>query len=211
MEDILLFYAELDENNIVTQVAVIAEHRSLDSEGNINDELAQDFCRRMYGGENRWIRTWDDANKDIQKRFEYAGPGMQYDPDFDIFYGMPYDEEWVFNTETLKWDPPAGAPEKPQLTSEESEKNYQIFWSAKKWKSGENPWIKRRVPTTLPPDLTSEEISAHGTYFWVEETDTWEIRFPTLPKPELTEEKIKNNVTDHYWNVTEEKWEELFN
>ncbi len=207
MEETLLFYAELDNNNVVTKVAVIADFRAFDSEGNIDDNLAQEFCRKMYGEENRWVRTWNDANKDIQKRFEYAGPGMQYDENLDIFYGMPYEKDWVFNTETLEWDPPADAPEKLTLTVDEIEKNYKVLWDVKKWESGEYPWHKKRIPTVEPPSLTPEEINAYGSYVFDEENGLWELKFPTSPKPELTEEDISKGATDYAWNPLKKAWE----
>jgi hypothetical protein len=71
-------FAQLNENNIVTQVIVVHNNELLDN--NIELEAKGiDFCVNLLGG--TWIQTSYNANF----RGKYAGIGDTYDAVNDVF------------------------------------------------------------------------------------------------------------------------------
>lgn len=90
-------FAEIDTNNIVTRVLVVAndlEHRGAEF-------LAEDLG---LGG--TWIQT--SFNGKIRKNF--AGVGFTYDPVNDWFYcPQPY-ASWTLNDQA-QWEAPIAKPE----------------------------------------------------------------------------------------------------
>jgi len=90
-------FAELDNNNIVIRVLVVAD----DQEHRGHDFLANDLG---LGG--RWVQT--SYNRRIRKN--YAGIGYNYDETRDAFIPpKPYDS-WVLNEDTCQWEPPIPYP-----------------------------------------------------------------------------------------------------
>jgi len=71
-------FAELDENNIVTQVIVLQNNELL-IDGVESEQKGIDFCVAHYGG--RWIQTSYNATF----RGIYAGAGCIYDEALDAF------------------------------------------------------------------------------------------------------------------------------
>lgn len=97
-------FAQLDDNNIVTQVIVVA-----------NDELLLDgveseikgilFCKSLFGEDTKWKQT--SYNGNIRKN--YAGIGYTYDASNDYFYApQPY-PSWTLDTDA-RWQPPVAMP-----------------------------------------------------------------------------------------------------
>lgn len=71
-------FAQLDQNNIVTQVIVVDNKELLDN-GVESETKGVEFCNNLLGG--TWIQTSYNANF----RGIYAGIGMTYDPANDVF------------------------------------------------------------------------------------------------------------------------------
>jgi hypothetical protein len=67
------------ENNIVSQVIVINNEVLLDENGIEQESIGAQFCADTFGGE--WKQTSYNGNF----RGSYAGSGMIYDPELDIF------------------------------------------------------------------------------------------------------------------------------
>ena len=97
-------FAQLDDNNIVTQVIVVA-----------NDELLLDgvesevkgilFCKSLFGEDTKWKQTSYNGNF----RKNYAGIGYTYDASNDYFYApQPY-PSWTLDSDA-KWQPPVAYP-----------------------------------------------------------------------------------------------------
>ena len=72
-------FAELDGNNVVLRVIVVANEDCLDQDGNENEAIGALFCHNLLGG--RWIQTSYNA----RIRGKYAGIGDTYVPDTDHF------------------------------------------------------------------------------------------------------------------------------
>lgn len=79
-------FAEIDENNIVTRVVVIANEKCNGGSFPDSEEPGVAFCKKLYGQHTNWKQT--SYNENFRERF--AGFGMFYDEDLDKFY---YKEE----------------------------------------------------------------------------------------------------------------------
>jgi hypothetical protein len=98
-------FAEIDNNNTVLRVVVVDNKDILDSNGNESETIGRDFCHNLYGG--RWIQT--SYNGKIKKY--YAGVGMIYREDLDVFVrSQPY-PSWSFNDELKDWQAPVPHPQ----------------------------------------------------------------------------------------------------
>lgn len=91
-------WAELDENNIVTQVVVT------DNNDPNGDEGYQWLIDRLGG---RWVKT--SYNGNIRK--QYAGVGFKYDEENDVFIGPRPLPSWILNS-NFDWEAPVPRPEK---------------------------------------------------------------------------------------------------
>ena len=98
-------FAQLDDNNVVTQVIVVANEELL-FEGVENETQGVIFCRSLFGNDTKWVQT--SYNGNIRKR--YAGIGFRYDEALDAFIApQPY-PSWVLDADT-NWQPPVAMPE----------------------------------------------------------------------------------------------------
>lgn len=95
-------FAQLNENNIVTQVIVVDNNNILDDSGNESEIKGIEFCKNLLGGD-KWIQTSFNGNF----RGVYAGIGYYYDTINDIFIDLnkpiePENLEPVEMSEELK-------------------------------------------------------------------------------------------------------------
>jgi len=106
-------YAQLDENNIVTQVIVVSNDDCTDANGNEVESIGVAFCQKLLGAETNWKQT--SYNNSIRVR--YAGIGYSYNAELDAFIAPKPFASWVLNEETADWVSPVGAA--PALTEAE--------------------------------------------------------------------------------------------
>lgn len=114
-------FARIDSNNKVVQVIVVANEDCLDSNGNESEEIGVEFCNKLIKG--RWIQT--SYNNNIRKR--YAGIGMTYNEEHDVFHGDCLYPSWTLNNQG-DWTPPVPYPT--------DEKQYS-------WNEENQTWIER--------------------------------------------------------------------
>ena len=96
-------FAQLNEQNIVTQIIVVANEELLDN-GTESEAKGIAFCQSLFGGE--WKQT--SYNGNIRKN--YAGAGYTYDSVRDAFIPpQPY-PSWTLVEETCKWIAPVAMP-----------------------------------------------------------------------------------------------------
>ena len=88
-------FAELDENNIVTRVVVVADEHEADGEN---------WCADFFGGGN-WKQTSYNANI----RYNYAGVEFTYDPVADAFNAPQPFPSWSLDSNN-KWQAPTPYP-----------------------------------------------------------------------------------------------------
>ena len=101
-------FAQLDENNIVIQVIVVANDELLDN-GVESEVKGIAFCQSLFGG--NWKQT--SYNRNIRKN--YAGIGYTYDAGRDAFIPPKPFESWVLNEDTCRWDAPTPYPTDDKL------------------------------------------------------------------------------------------------
>ncbi len=96
-------FAQLNDENLVTQVIVVANADTADKDGVEIEAIGIEFCNKLLGG--KWKQT--SYNNNIRKN--YAGVGYKYDADLDAFIPpKPYDS-WTL-TEACQWEAPIPYP-----------------------------------------------------------------------------------------------------
>ena len=96
-------FAQL-ENNIVTNVIVVANQAILDENGNENEQKGIDFCSNLLGG------TWIQTSYNARIRKNYAGIGYTYDEGRDAFIAPKPFASWVLDETTAQWKAPTPHP-----------------------------------------------------------------------------------------------------
>ena len=99
-------FAQLNENNIVTQVIVVSNEDIKDSIGNENEEVGIAFCKNLLGRDTIWKQT--SYNNSIRKN--YAGIGFTYDATRDAFIAPKPYNSWILNETTCLWEAPVAYP-----------------------------------------------------------------------------------------------------
>jgi hypothetical protein len=96
-------FAQLNEQNIVTQVIVVANEELL-LDGIESEEKGVAFCQSLFGG------TWKQTSYNGNIRKNYAGIGDTYDSERDAFIApQPY-PSWILVEETCLWQSPTPYP-----------------------------------------------------------------------------------------------------
>jgi hypothetical protein len=72
-------FAELDENNVVLRVIVVADKDTADADGVEQESIGVAFCESLYGG------TWKQTSYNNNIRARFAGIGSTYDAGNDVF------------------------------------------------------------------------------------------------------------------------------
>jgi hypothetical protein len=98
-------FAQLNEENLVTQVIVVANQDTADQDGVENEAIGIEFCTNLLGG--KWVQT--SYNGNIRKN--YAGIGYKYDATLDAFIPPQPFASWTLNEETAQWEAPTPYPE----------------------------------------------------------------------------------------------------
>lgn len=97
-------FAQLDSNNVVTQVIVVGNKDTADANGVEKESIGVAFCERLFGG--NWKQT--SYNGSIRKN--YAGIGYTYNVSLDAFVPPKPYASWVLNNDTAQWDAPTPMP-----------------------------------------------------------------------------------------------------
>ena len=96
-------FCELDSNNVVLRVIVVANSDTADANGNEVESIGVAFCQKLFGG--NWKQTSYHGN--IRKN--YAGIGYTYDASIDAFVApQPY-PSWVLDA-NAQWQAPVPYP-----------------------------------------------------------------------------------------------------
>lgn len=97
-------FAELDENNIVERILVIADEDCQDDGGNESEAVGVAFCQNLFGGGN-----WKQTSYNHRIRKQYAEIGGKYDSTRDEFVKpQPY-ASWTLDANN-NWQPPLANP-----------------------------------------------------------------------------------------------------
>jgi hypothetical protein len=98
-------FAQLDVNNVVTQVIVVSNKDTSDANGVEKESIGIAFCERLFGG------NWKQTSYNGNMRKNYAGIGYTYNADIDAFVPPKPFASWVLNNDTAQWDAPVPRPE----------------------------------------------------------------------------------------------------
>ncbi len=98
-------FAQLDENNVVTQVIVVDNSDILDDDGNESEAVGIQFCADLLGG------TWKQTSYNRKIRKNYAGVGYTYDSTRDAYIPPKPWDSWTLNNDTCLWEAPQAYPD----------------------------------------------------------------------------------------------------
>ena len=116
-------FAQLNENNIVTQVIVVNNDKTADSNGVETESIGVAFCQKLFGSDTNWKQTSYNNNF----RVRYAGIGYYYNESLNAFVPpQPY-ASWTLNNATADWVSPLGAA--PALTDEQDAVGSYYIWN----------------------------------------------------------------------------------
>ena len=135
-------FAKIDENNIVTQVIVVANEDTTDTNGVEVEEIGVAFCKKLLGAETNWKQTSYNGNF----RVRYAGIGYSWNEELSAFIPPQPFASWVLNEETADWESPVGPA--PELT--EAQVESRSFY---KWDEENLAWVLETPPA---PEETEE-------------------------------------------------------
>ena len=99
-------FAQLDDNNGVIQVIVVANAAIDDLPFPESEPVGVSLCKSIYGQNTLWLQTSYNGNF----RKNYAGKGYSYNPSLDAFVAPKPYPSWILNPETAQWEPPIPYP-----------------------------------------------------------------------------------------------------
>jgi len=126
-------FAQLDGDNIVTQVIVVSNDDTSDSGGVETESIGVAFCQKLLGASTNWKQTSYNGNM----RGNYAGIGYTYMSNVatlgvgstDIFISpQPY-PSWTLSTTAAQWTPPSTPGDAPTLTDAQVAANKYYVWN----------------------------------------------------------------------------------
>jgi hypothetical protein len=108
-------FAQLDENNVVTQVIVVhnnelveSKQSTINEDGSVSVAVVENegfgiaFCQSLFGADTKWVQTSYNGNF----RGKYAGIGDTYDAESNVFVAPVVEAPAV---ETPAEEPPVEA------------------------------------------------------------------------------------------------------
>jgi hypothetical protein len=130
-------YAKLGINSKVIAVHVVSDNDCLNASGVEDEEVGRQFMERIHNWP-LWKKTSYNTSGGKHKnggtpfRGNYAGIGMTYDEDNDIFISKKPYASWVLDVPSASWKSPIGdAPAIPE--AEKSTHHYVWNESTQAW------------------------------------------------------------------------------
>ena len=107
-------FAQLDSNNVVTQVIVVSNDDTSDSNGVETESIGVAFCQKLLGADTNWKQTSYNSNL----RGNYAGIGYTYMENVatlgvgstDVFISQQPHASWTISTTEASWTAPITQP-----------------------------------------------------------------------------------------------------
>jgi len=100
-------FAQIDQNNTVTQVLVVSNNDITDENGVEQEQLGIDFLHALLGADKTWVQT--SYNGSFRKH--YAGIGYTFDSARAAFIPPKPFDSWLLNEETCVWESPIAYPQ----------------------------------------------------------------------------------------------------
>jgi len=121
-------FAKLGANGKVIAVLTLDNKDMLNADGVEDESVGQQYLERHNNWPAQmWIQTSYNTSAGTHKlggtplRGNYAGIGMIWDEDNNLFYGKKPHASWVLNTTDAQWHSPIG--DAPALTAEQQAQN----------------------------------------------------------------------------------------
>jgi len=114
-------FAQLDANNVVTQVLVVDNSEILDDNDVEQESLGVTFLQNLLGSDTTWKQTSYNGNM----RKNYAGIGYTYDSSRDAFIPPQPFTSWTLNDTSCLWEAPITMP---TLTQAEIDSFSYYIW-----------------------------------------------------------------------------------
>ena len=132
----MAYFAELDENNIVTNVLEVGDSDSPDEATGIT------FLQNIFGSDTKWKQCMQGSDPDNETvlRKQHPPIGSQYNEDNDIFILQQKWASWTLD-ENFDWQPPVPMPE----------------WTWDNWYQWDEDnlqWVARQYADDLEPSGT---------------------------------------------------------
>ena len=124
-------YAKLGINSKVMSVEVVADKDCQNADGIEDEEVGRQFLERIHNWP-LWKKTsyntigGQHKNGKTPLRGNYAGIGMIYDEDNDLFLPKKPFASWTLNVAEARWQSPVG--DAPAL-SEEEKTTHKYEWN----------------------------------------------------------------------------------
>ena len=107
-------FAQLDSNNVVTNVIVISNDDITDINGNEAESIGVAFCQKLVGSDTNWKQT----SYNSKMRGNYAGIGYTYMSNVatlgvgstDVFISQQPYASWSIGVGTAQWYAPIPEP-----------------------------------------------------------------------------------------------------
>ena len=107
-------FAKLDSDNLVTQVIVVSNDDTTDSNGVETESIGVAFCQKLLGATTNWKQTSYNSNM----RGNYAGIGYTYMENVatlgvgstDIFINPQPHASWTIDATLPQWKAPITQP-----------------------------------------------------------------------------------------------------
>jgi hypothetical protein len=131
-------FAQLDDNNVVLQVIVVADE---------HEQNGEQWCHEFAGG------RWKQTSRSGRIRKNYAGIGYTYDEQRDAFISPKPYSSWTLNEDTCRWEAPNPKPDN----------QYQYRWSELlgQWIST-NKWLFENYGLTQDYSLIAPTVEKYG-------------------------------------------------
>ena len=107
-------FAQINSDNVVTQVIVVSNADCGGGEYPESDAVGAAFCTNLLGG------TWKQTSYNNNFRKRYAGIGYTFNAELDAFVAPKPYPSWTLNTETADWEAPVARPVEGVWTWNES-------------------------------------------------------------------------------------------
>ena len=136
-------FAKIGMNGKVIQVLTLDNKDMLNADGVEDESVGQQHLERHNNWPAQmWIQTSYNTSAGKHKsgddskafRGNYAGIGMIYDEDNDLFISKKPHASWVLNTSEARWQSPVG--DAPALSEEEEHTHFY------KWNESTGAWDK---------------------------------------------------------------------
>ena len=130
-------FAKISDTSEVLTVHVVNNSDILNADGVEDESVGQAYLEKHSNWPAQmWIQTSYNTQNGTHKlggtplRGNYAGIGMIWDEDNNLFYGKKPYASWVLNTTTASWHSPIG--DAPELTAEQvadTSNKYHYDWN----------------------------------------------------------------------------------